>query len=354
MRILSLISVALVMSATVAGCAEEEAQQRTIRKPSNAPSTPVGEENANGEHGSNTPVGDTSIDPGESVGTETWADGKTITANITIAEGAVVEIASGATVTVSDDVAISVKGTLKVAAGAAHAKLTGTKWTGLVINSGGTLEADGLDIENAASGVWTKNGNVKAEIENGSIIADSPFKMEANSKLSIVKTNVKAKAGGSAIAGTFVASYMVYDKGTNGGLTLNDPAGSMTISDSELKGQGGGDYVISSAGKLVKLEYTTIGGSHCAIHFTGVDQFIIDHVSADQNDWGAMLYGSGAGPNSVTASNIRNNVQDLDLQNANGPLTVTNTLSTKNKGLVAGTIVSPASTPIATARPRTP
>jgi hypothetical protein len=351
MRTLALVSSVLAL-VVVAGCAAEEVTpQKTIRKPTST--TKVGADNTNGEHGSNTPAGsDATIDPGASVGSGTWADGKTITSNITIDEGAVVEIASGATVTVSKDVAITVKGTLKVAAGTAHAKLTGTSWTGLIIAKGGTLDADGLDIESSVSGLWTQDGNTKAEIKNGSITAGSPFKMEKNSKLTVTKTNVKAKAGGSAIAGTFIASFMVYDKGANGGLTLNDPAGSMTISDSELKGTGGGDYVISSAGKKLTLEYTTISGSHCAIHFTGIEQFTIDHVSADANDWGAMLYGSGAGPHTITASNVRNNVQDLDLQNTNGPVTVTGTLSTKNKGLEAGSIIDPVDTAVANARPR--
>ncbi len=345
------IASSVLALALVVGCAQEETEQRTLRKPGTR--TNVGADNDNGEHGSNTPAGDDDpIDPGEIVGSGTWADGKTITSNITIDEGATIEIAAGATVTVSEDVAITVKGTLEVAAGATHAKLIGTGWTGLIIGKGGTLDVDGLDIEGSVSGLWTRDGNAMAEIKNGVINADSPFKMEKNSKLTVTKTKVQARAGGSAIAGTFVASFMVYDKGANGGLTLNDPAGSMTISDSELRGTGGGDYLISSKGKLVKLEYTTISGSHCAIHFTGIDQFTIDHVSADANDWGAMLYGSGAGPHTITESNIRNNVQDLDLQNTNGPLTVTKTLSTKNKNLDSSSIIHPAVTPIANARPR--
>lgn len=247
--------------------------------------------------------------------------------------------------------AITVKGTLKVSSTDTHAKLTGTKWTGLVIAKGGTLAADGLDIENASAALWTQTGNTDAKVTNGVIVADTPFKMEAGSKLSVVKTKVKAGAG-SAIAGTFTASYMVYDKGTNAGLTLNDSAGSMSISDSELKGSGGGDYVISNAGRSLKLEYTTISGSHCGLHFTGIDQYTIDHVSADQNDWGAMLYGSGPGPHTIISSNIRNNLQDLDMQGDNGPVTVIKTLSTKNKGLPSGAISEPRTDPVPDAKPR--
>jgi len=348
MRTLS-IAVSILGLVFVAGCVVESAPQKTVRR---GGSSKVGKDNQNGEHGDNEPAGPDDVpDPGKSVGSETWADGKTIDSNITIRAGAVVEIEPGATINVADDVAITVEGTLRVASTDMHAKLTGTRWTGLVIASGGTLDADGLDIENASAALWTRTGNLDAKLTNGNIVAQSPFKMEAGSKLSIVKTNVKASAG-SAIAGTFTASYMVYDKGTAGGLTLNDPAGTMTISDSELKGNGGGDFVISSAGKELKLEYTTISGSHCAIHFTGIDKFTIDHVSADQNSWGAMLYGSGPGPHTITSSNIRNTDTDLDVQGTNGPITVSNTLSTKNKGLSSDAIKNPATEPIPNARPR--
>jgi hypothetical protein len=340
----------LVAFVVLAGCAVETAPQQNAHR--NGSSNPVGEGNTNGEHGDNTPAGSgTAPDPGTSVGTEQWADGKKIESNVTISAGATVEIAPGATITVSPDVAITVKGTLKVSSTAKHAKLTGTKWAGVVIAKGGTLAANGLDIENASAALWTQAGNADAKVTNGVIVAESPFKMEPGSKLSILKSNVKA-SGGSAIAGTFTASYMVYDKGTSGGLTLNDPAGSMSISDSELKGNGGGDYVISSAGKELKLEYTTISGSHCALHFSGIDQYTLDHVSADQNDWGAMLYGSGAGPHTITSSNIRNNMQDLDMQGQNGPLTVSKSLSTKNKGLPSGTIAEPVTNPVPDAKPR--
>jgi hypothetical protein len=344
------IAVSLLGIVLAAGCvAESSAPQRSVRR--GGSSKPVGDENKNGEHGDNAPAGPDEVDPGKSIGSEKWTDGKTIDSSITISAGAVVEIEPGAKVDVAEDVAITVEGTLKVTSTGAHAKLTGTKWTGLVIAKGGRLEADGLDIENASAALWTRSGNADARFANGSIVASSPFKMEPGSKLSIVKTNVKASAG-SAIAGTFTASYMVYDKGTSGGLTLNDPAGTMTISDSELKGAGGGDYVISTAGKELKLEYTTISGSHCGIHFTGIDKFTIDHVSADQNDWGAMLYGSGPGPHTIISSNVRNNVQDLDVQGKNGPITVSKTLSTKNKGLPEGAIQDPATQPVPDARPR--
>ncbi len=352
MRTITLVSLALVVFA--AGCATETASPTPkIRRPSGSTTTPVGEDNDNGEHGSNQPSGpEAPPDEGKAIGSETWADGKAIDANLTISEGARVVIAPGATITVAAGVAITIKGTLEVASTTTHAKLTGMGWTGLVVASGGTLSADGLDIEKAASAIWTQTGNKDATFTNGVIDGATPFKMEAGSKLAVSKSNVRATAG-SAIAGTFTASYMEYDKGTSGGLTLNDPVGSMTISDSILKGAGGGDYVISSAGKLIKLEYTTISGSHCGLHFTAVDQFQLDHVSDDTNSYGAMLYGSGAGPHSIVSSNIRSTDKDLDMQGTNGPLSVEKSF-TGGKNTLAGNakVTNAAAQPIPDAKPR--
>jgi hypothetical protein len=345
----------LAILAVVGGCV---AEQETVTQPSlkkGGTTTPVGEENTNGEHGTNAPAGPAAApDPGTSVGTEKWENGKKIDANVTISKDAIVEIAPGAVITVAANAAITIKGTLKIASVAAHAKLVGTKWTGLVVAQGGTLASDGLEIEGAESALWTQTGNLAAKFANGAITATTPFKMEAGSKLEIVKTSVKA-GGGSAIAGVFTASRMTYDKGTNGGLTLGDPAGTMTISDSILKGAGGGDYVISSAGKLLKLEYTIVSGSHCGLHFSGIDQYILDHVSAEQNSWGAMLYGSGAGPNQIIASNIRNTDKNLDMQNVNGPLTIDKSfigVATKNTLQDTATITNAAGAALTDAKPR--
>jgi len=342
MRVWSIPLLALAL----ASCADEETSGGTLRRPTPAP----GAENENGEHGSNAPSGTSRApDPGTTIATETWTDGKSLTANVNIGAGAVVTIAPGATVTVAKGVAITVTGTLKTTP---TSKITGAGWTGIVIARGGTLEADGLTLEGADSALWPQAGNAKASFANGTITARSPFKMEKGSTLAISRTKVTAQSG-SAIAGTFTASYMEYDKGTAGGLTLNDPAGSMTIADSILRGAGGGDYVISSAGKLVKLEYTTISGSHCGLHFTGIDQFVLDHVSDDTNSYGGMLYGSGAGPHSITASNVRSTEVDLDMRGQNGPLTITGSFTGGKNTLAANTTVTDVrDTPVADAKPR--
>ncbi len=351
MRILPLAS-SLVLLAFVGGCTTETVASapRAARKRTTT-TAPVGEDNTNGEHGMNAPAGATDVpEEGTELGSESWATGKTIDANVTIKAGSTVTIEPGAAITIGKDVAITVKGTLKVASAAAHAKLDGAAWSGLVIGSGGVLDADGLDVKGADAGLWTQTGST-ATFKNGVISADSPFKMEPGSKLSVVKSKVTALTSGSAIAGDFTASFMEYDKGTNGGITLNDPAGSMTISDSTLTGGGGGDYVISSAGKLVKLEYSIVSGSHCGLHFSGVDKFSIDHVTVQTNAYGAMLYGSGAGPNTITATNFKqNSTVDIDYtKDANGPTTATGSFLVVPTGITA---TDPKTTAIVDAKPR--
>jgi hypothetical protein len=339
----------MILVLALSACADDDTTSGGTLRRNNGTAAP-GAGNVNGEHGSNAPGGATTApDPGTTVATETWANGKSIASNVNIGAGAIVTIAPGATVSVAKGVAITVTGTLKTTP---TSKITGAGWTGIVIARGATLEADGLTVEGADSALWPQTGNAKASFANGTIIARTPFKMENGSTLSISRTKVTA-TDGSAIAGTFSASYMEYDKGTAGGLTLSDPAGSMTISDSILRGAGGGDYVISSAGKLVKLEYSTISGSHCGLHFSGVDQFILDHVSDDTNSYGAMLYGSGAGPHTITASNVRSTQVDLDMQGTNGPLTITGSYTTGKNTLAANaTLTGARDMPIADAKPR--
>jgi hypothetical protein len=291
---------------------------------------------------------------GAEIGSESWADGKQLAASVTIKAGATVDIAPGATVTAASGVSITVKGTLSVSAAANHAKLDGMNWKGIIIASGGTLNVDGLDISNAEVGAWTQTGNLDATMLNSSISnAATPFKMEAGSKLTFTKSKVLKSTGQSQIAGTFVASYMAYDKGSSEGLELNDAAGSMTISDSTLTGLGGGDYVVSRTGALVKVEYTTIMGAHCGFHFNAVDKFIIDHVSDDQNSYGAMLYGSGAGPNQILSSNVRSVDKDLDFSGTNGATTIDKSFTGGKNTLAANAKITNAATvPVPNAKPR--
>lgn len=345
---------AVLVAVLAVGCASADPTPLPMNKRPTTTKPPAGEtQNPNDDLPAPAPATPPPA-AGTEIGTETWKDGKQLPASVTIKEGATVDIDPGATVTAASGVAITVKGTLSVKATASHAKLGGKNWKGIVVASGGTLVVEGLDISDAESGVWTMTGNTGASFVDSSIAnAATPFKMEPGSKLTFTKSKVVKATGASIIAGTFTASYMDYDKGSAEGLELSDAAGSMTISDSTLHGVGGGDYVVSRAGKLVKVEYTTITGSHCGLHFNAVDQFVIDHVSDDQNSYGAMLYGSGAGPNQIISSNVRSTDKDLDMSGTNGALTVDKSYTGgKNTLQPNAKITNAAAAPVPDAKPR--
>lgn len=327
MRTIALLASVFALSVLTGACTTEETQ--TTTKPKSSKNKHPGATNTDGEHGASTTADDPTGDAppaaaGTTIGTETWQT-KTLAANGTIDTGATVTIAPGATITVGDDVTLTVKGTLKVDAATSHAKMTGTKWKGLVIAEGGKLEVDGLEMTGAEAAIWTQTGSLASTFKNGVINGGTAFKMESGSNLTVDHSKVTA-SGGSAIAGTFTATFMEYDKTDAAGLTLNDPEGTMTLTDCTLTGAGSNDYVITDAGKLLSVSHTSITGSHCAFHFNDIASFQIDSVDIRNNGVGGMLYGSGAGPNDVKNSNfVTNKEYDIGFnQNKNGTITFTN------------------------------
>jgi hypothetical protein len=355
---LSLISVVLVAVGAVACGSDPAPVQR------HGSNTPPADDQDNAPPGPNDtkPPADPGTPP--PVGTPeppgTWADGHVVSGNINIPAGTTVTIAAGAQIKIAPDAAITVAGELIGTAGATHAKLAPTSgtWSGLVVAQGGKLTLDSVDIAAAKIGIWTQKSNVDATYANGTMDANQPFQMEAGSKLSVSKSTVKAAAA-SALAGTFNASYMTYDKGTSEGLYMNDAAGSMTFSDSTLKGAGGGDYIVSSAATLIKVEYTTITGSHCPFHFSapGPAKYEVDHISDDTNGYGWMLYGSGAGPHTISNSNFTDSYVNIEMTGTNGKVTLTNNFfingsAGANKLQTAATVASTANARIANAKPR--
>jgi hypothetical protein len=305
---------------------------------------------------------------------DVWGDGHVLQSSVEIAAGSTITIEPGAQVTVSPDVTITVRGVLKVASAAGpHAKISpqpqGQPWGGIIVASGGTLLADGLDLESPTMALDIQPGSIDARYDHGTITgADVPFRLELGSRLETSHATVLGATSSSDINGDFTASYLDYQKsGFAAGLTTGGAHATLRAADSTFRGtaNAGGDYIVSLGAKLIHVEYSTITNSHCAFHFNDVDQFQIDHVTAgassptgpgDLNAWGAMLYGSGAGPNTISNSNFVNSSTNLDLLGTNGPLTITNTYSTgKNTQADTGWTWAPAdvaSAPIANAQPR--
>jgi hypothetical protein len=283
-------------------------------------------------------------------------------------------IARGARVTAGKGAVLTVRGRLVVDAPAgAHARIvpaaSGETWGGVVVEAGGTLEVKGLDLEYAETALSVQPGALRASYAEGTIArAAHPFQVAREAELELRDVTVLLASDSSGIAGTFRASRLDYQKsGAAGGLIMNDANATFDVADSRFRGtaDAGGDYIISYGAKLVRLAYSTITGAHCAFHFNDVQRFEIDHVTAgadsptgagDLVEWGAMLYGSGAGPNVISNSNFVSTTLNLEQLGTNGPLTITNTFTSgKNELTAMGWTWLPAdvaSAPISDAQPR--
>ena len=284
----------------------------------------------------------------------TWSGTKTLASSIVIAAGATVTVAPGAVITLPANALITVQGTLQSTITGVHAKLTSSAWSGILVASGGKLALSGTDIVGAGTGIESMSPN--ATFANGAITGSAqPLLVDVGGTLSLTHAQVVA-AGQSVVKGALIASFLDYDKGGNEGIVTQDASASVSIEDSTLHGAGGGDYIVADAGKLIHVAYTKISGAHCGFHFNAVDKYEIDHVTDNTNTWGAMLYGSGLGPNTISYSNFVNTSWNLDLQGTNGPLTIDHsyiggTAQTAYKG-AAPTITNVQTAAVPNAGPR--
>jgi hypothetical protein len=258
----------------------------------------------------------------------TWTDGTNLSKSLTIEAGVTVTIAPGAKITCPSGGNITVFGTLKHAQNSKHASFSCDKWDGIIVGSGATLDFDSVDISNASNGLEIQGGNAAAKFDNGTITnAQTPFLMGQGSTLTTSHSKVTSPTGYSQIKGALTASYLEYDAGTNEGIVLGDPTATLEVTDSTFTGALGmgtdSDFVVSEQGQSIKVSYTTIKGAHCGFHIDSVAQFTIDHVTSD-NMYGAMLYGSGTGPNTISYSNFTGKADALDVQGTNGEIDISN------------------------------
>jgi hypothetical protein len=303
-------------------------------------------------------------------------DGAHLTASLVIPSGMTVTIPPGATIVADPMVTVTVQGVLVVgSATGTHARIAATvampdmtqRWGGLIVDTGGDLEAQGLDLAGATTALEVRPGSTAAHYDIGTISApSSPFQIDTGGRLDTAHAVVVGATSGSTILGQLHASYLDYQtSGFSDGLVMMDPTAIFDVTDSTFHGAevGGGDYIVSYAASLIHVAYSTINQAHCAFHFNDVTQFEIDHVTAgaaspggagNLNVYGAMLYGSGAGPNTISNSNFVNPI-NLDQMPPNGPLTITNTYTTGNNAPMPTWTWLPAdvaTAPIADAKPR--
>jgi hypothetical protein len=305
------------------------------------------------------------------------ANGVQLTEPLEIPAGMTVTIPAGAKIVAAPGVVITVRGVLAVASAKTHARI-GTaappvddtqRWGGLVVASGGRLDAEGLDLAGAATALSIKAGSAGARYDAGTISdSEVPFQIDAGARLDTAHAAVASPGGASGVNGELHASYLDYQTSPlSGGIIVAAPDAVFDATDSTFHGMGpsAGDFIVSYAARLVHVAYSTVNDAHCAFHFNDVATFQLDHVTAGAASpggmgglvvWGAMLYGSGAGPHSISNSNFMGSELDLDQQNGNGPLSITNTYTTGHDAIDTTTTIwlpaDVAKAPIADAKPR--
>ncbi len=317
---------------------------------------------------SGAPPPDGSVDPADGsnpddantvVTSETWQDGKTITASVVIPVGVTVTIAPGAKITCSANVTITVLGTLTASSATpTHAKLTGTKWTGIIAKGKGTVTLDGVDITGATVAAIEDGSTTPAIYDNGTIDkSGSAFGVALGANLSTHHATVTAPNNYIRVEGSFTASYLDYDANGVYCVYTDNLAAKVFIEDSRFHGgtSGDPDLLNSFGAALFHVAYTDITGAHCGFHFQSVDVVEIDHVTVHGVTNGADLWGSSKiGAHTITSSNFQNLALGFDEKGTNGPITVMGCyIGSPNKLTTSAvTISNPASMPIANAGPR--
>jgi hypothetical protein len=241
---------------------------------------------------------------------DTWADGKHLAASVTIPFGSSVTIAPGARITVAPGVLVTVQGTLKGGSKAAHAKLGGSPWGGIVVVTGGELDLEGTDLSHADTALSIQGGN--ASYQYGTIDASGPFEVDKGAKLTVAHATVTGATKATAVIGSFTATFLDYDAATFEGIVGQDDGATISIEDSKLHGTGNenNDLVAARGAATIHVAYTDFAQAHCGFHFDAVTSVDVAHVSIHDGSYGFMLYGSAAqGTRTIASSNIFNNHQ---------------------------------------------
>ena len=299
---------------------------------------------------------------GEIHGADLWKDGLVLTGTVTIAGDANVEIAAGATITCAEGGSLFVAGTLRARAAAKHAKITCPRWAGLFVSVGGHLDLEGVELENGIVGVSTATGAGDSTFTDGALLNTlKPLVIAMGSKLTISKSKLTtpAKTGPqeistSEIDGTLIASRIDYDANGHEGITVKK-GGELDLQDSTMHGKNAADLVSAYGAKHVKVAYSTFTGAHCGLHIQPSESFEIDHITSDSNIYGITIYSSGAGPNTVTASNFTGTADWLDFQGDNGAITFDGVYTSGAEVVTGGpppTVKNKVTQPITDAKPR--
>ena len=273
---------------------------------------------------------------------DTWSDGKVLTASVDIVAGAVITIAPGAKITANAGVTITVHGSIEAAAKDNHAKISGNGWGGIVVATGGALKLSGVDLDGA--GIRANTGNKSATYDYGTITTGA-FVVDKGATLATHHAAF-VKGGSTTVSGAFTATFLDY---SGSDITLVDPSATVSVADSKLTASGG-DFFVSSAGALLRVEYSVITGSHCPFHFSALGKYTLDHVATRGNGYGQMFYNADTTPNTISFSSFED--PSFDQTDRANQIEIDNTYIKAKSTVGIVKIRSPATAPVTAAAPR--
>jgi len=264
-------------------------------------------------------------------GNVTWSgQNLEIIGAVTIKVGATLTIAPGTNVSCGPNGSIVVGGTLRTTGGV---KISCRRWIGIIVAKGGTIDLDGITVENAYSAIELTKETAPGVVKNSTLRGSQhPFIVRDGSKLTLTNTKIFNQTGGSEdgtsiiseVFGTLEASRIEYDAAGWEGIMVKK-GGTALIEDSVFTATNGGDLIATEElAKNLTVRYSTMKGAHCGPHIQGADSFEFDHITSESNAFGLTVYGAGAGPNIVKDSNLLGDSAWLDAQGTHGAWTIEN------------------------------
>ena len=275
--------------------------------------------------------------PGEGTD-QTWTEGTKITGNVVIDAGKTVTIAPGAHVSFAKGASVSIQGTLKAQSRDKHALLDSADgWAGLVVD-GGSLDLDGVDIQNADRAIRVQAGT--GSYQYGAIKNSAAFDVQKDGALIVAHASVAGNRSPSTILGDFTATFLDYDAGPKEGFIVQDPGATLSIEDSHLHGSRtpDNDLIQSASPGKVHVAYVELTQAHCGMHFDDVESFDVSNVTIHDGAYGIMMYGSvdTTGERTVKSTNIFQNagrgIEEAAPDEIQGPITVSDGYWANNGG----------------------
>jgi hypothetical protein len=280
---------------------------------------------------------------------------------VVVRPGATLTIAPGTTIRCSRYSNIIVAGTLRTTGGV---KISCRRWIGIIVAKGGTLDLDGIELENAYTSIELTKETAPATVKNSVLRGTQhPFIVREGSKLTLTGTKIFSQPDASEdgtpiisdVFGTLEASRIEYDAAGWEGVMVKK-GGTAKIEDSTFSAKNGGDLIATEEGaKNLTVRYSTMNGAHCGPHVQGADSFEFDHITSESNSFGLTVYGAGAGPNIVRDSNLIGDSAWLDAQGTHGAWTIENVFTQGTEIFAKGAapeIKSKAPARIDNAKPR--